>query len=85
MLHLFDEEKSGVKVLSWIIGSAVVSIVVEEVDGYLLLRKKHEELCVEVKLSEGIEAVDIVDGYCLLPLLCLKVKGVFLSFQSTAL
>ena len=59
---LVDQQVAGVQVLAGVVGAGVEAVVVEDVQGDLLLGQEVEQLGVQVHLAVQVEAVHVLDG-----------------------
>ena len=70
--------------LAGVVAARVVAIIVEEVDGYMLLGQVVEELRVYVELAVGVYGVDVVDGKSFLFVHVLEVNCVLFTPEPSA-
>ena len=86
VLYLFDEQGTGVEILSRVITAGVVTVIIEHVKSDVLLCKEVEQFGVEIKFAVEVECVDILNGYwdawCFF---WFKVKCVVFPAESTGL
>ncbi len=94
MLYLVYQKMAGIQVIPGIIGSRVVAVIIKDVNGYLLLRKKNKQFTIKIHLTHCVDSLNIFDrnrafisvfimkeNTVVLPLQCAVVKDVVLPFH----
>lgn len=61
-LHLPDEQIAAVEKFARIEGAGIKAVIIEQMNGDVLLAAVVEKFLVEIRLAENVEAVDVFDG-----------------------